>query len=717
MVVTLSSKKIPRTLKSKNKRSIAQRIQAPDSKQAPIEGLSTENSTIEIWGLNTTYCIVENIYFPHTLKCYGLDPDNSDRTLKSQDIGGQSVEKLIALRKLDLKDVLRIAIAIVKIFPKLHTIPLIHKDIKPGNITVNLTTGKLKLSGFKFASRVTVESAKFCELQEIKGTIGYCSPEQTGRTNRLVDRRSDYYSLGATCYEMLTGRQPFASPNDSDTIVGHLSEDPIAPHHIDCEIPEVISSIVMKLLEKNAEDRYQSAAGLQFDLETCLCQLEKNGKIDSFRICKRDKGRLLALPKKLYGREQELDRLEAAFDRSRQGNKEVMMIYGASGNGKSSIAREARKLARKAGGYFISGKFEKLKPNIPYVGFSQAFVEMIDCILTESPDKIEVWRKKILRAVGQQGKVIADIVPEIELLIGPQPPVTKLGAVENENRFKILFDRLLDVLCDETHPLVIFLDDMQWSDSASLKFMELLITEWDCKYLLLVGAYRDNEADDNPFLLKTIDKIVAAGAVVNSMAVTPLKQVHLRQLVAETLYDEAEALYNQIYSMPLADLLFDKTEGNPFLLTQFLQTLYADRLLVYDTENNTWSWDSAAIKAVGIVDCSATDLIARNISKLPEDTQEILEVASCVGSVFDLEMLALAISESPDRTAVILWEALQAGLILPVPSSCKISPIDSRSADRTLTSSNSDSLNSSSQISYKFLHDRVQQTIYSKIPD
>ncbi|NJR22925.1 MAG: serine/threonine-protein kinase PknK [Richelia sp. CSU_2_1] len=717
MVATLSHKKLAVAVRSKDRTSIELETTDLDSKQVPIEVLSSENTAKKMGRLNAAYCIADNIYLPNnTVKCYGIDSGEGDRDFRWEDIGGQSLEELMALQKLDLKDILRIAIAIVKIFTKIHQIPIIHKNIKPGNIIANLSTGKLKLCDFSIASRVTVESAKLGDSKDMIGTISYMSPEQTGRTNRLVDRRSDYYSLGVTCYELLTGKLPFGTPNDLETIGCHLAEHPTPPHQIDPTIPEVVSSIVMKLLEKNAEDRYQSPAGLIFDLQTCLSQLEKNGKIDCFRTGKRDKGRLLVLPQKLYGREQELDMLEAAFDRARRGNKEVIMISGASGNGKSAIARTVRKHALKAGGYFISGKFEKLKPNIPYIGFSQAFVEMIDQILTESPEKIAAWRKKILRAVGEQGRVIAEIVPEIELLIGPQPPAIKLGAVENENRFKILFDRLLDVFCDEEHPLVIFLDDLQWSDSASLKFMEWLVTEWDCKHLLVIGAYRDNEANDNPFLSKTIDKIAAAGAVVNSMAIGSLKQFQARQLVAETLYGD-EFLHQQKYSMPLADLLFDRTAGNPFLLTQFLQTMYAESLLVYDPAGNTWNWDIATIQAVGIVDRSAADLIASNISKLPESTQKILQLAACVGSVFDLEMLGLAIGQSPAGTAVMLWEALQAGLILPAPPTCKISPLDSGSADQKLTSSESELLIPSFQTSYKFLHDRVQQTLYGQIPD
>ncbi|MCU0545429.1 MAG: trifunctional serine/threonine-protein kinase/ATP-binding protein/sensor histidine kinase [Oscillatoriaceae cyanobacterium Prado104] len=716
MVFIISSKEVAEPVVSKNRAIIDRGVQKPDSKQVIIETLSSKNPAANTEGLNAAYCIVDNIYLPHAVTCYGLELPDRDMDTGWEDIGGQSLEESLLLRKLDLKNVLRIAIAIVKIITKLHQIPIIHKDIKPGNIIVNFTTGKLKLCGFSFASRAAVETAKFCDIEKLKGTIAYISPEQTGRTNRLVDCRSDYYCLGVTCYELLTGRLPFEEADDIETIGCHLAEDPIPPHQINPKIPEVVSSIVMELLEKNPADRYQSAAGLIFDLETCLSQLEKNGKIDCFRIRKRDKGKLLALPQKLYGREQELHELEEAFDRIRYGAKEVMMIYGASGNGKSSIAREARKLTSKAGGYFISGKFEKLKPNIPYVGFSQVFVDFIDQILTESPAKIEAWKQKILRALGEQGRVIAEVVPEIELLIGPQPPVRKLGAVENENRFKILFDRLLDAICQEKHPVVIFLDDLHWSDSASLKFMEWLTTEWDCKHLLVIGTYRDNEVGDNPFLLKTIEKIAAAGAVVNSMDVKPLNLFHLRQLVAETLYED-DAIYKQKYSIQLADLLFDKTEGNPFLLTQFLQTLYLENLLVYDPNFNIWNWDIADIQAVGLVDCSAVELIARNISKLPDATQEILQLAACIGSFFELEIMAAAIAESPADTEFMLWEALQAGLILAAPPTCKLPPLDTPSADRQSTSNNTGSLIPSSQTAYKFLHDRVQQTIYGQIPE
>ncbi|NJK75575.1 MAG: AAA family ATPase [Microcoleus sp. SU_5_6] len=396
MVATLSHKKLAVAVRSKDRTSIELELQIWTASKYRSKFYRVKHSK-KMGRLNAAYCIADNIYLPNnTVKCYGIDSGEGDRDFRWEDIGGQSLEELMALQKLDLKDILRIAIAIVKIFTKIHQIPIIHKNIKPGNIIANLSTGKLKLCDFSIASRVTVESAKLGDSKDMIGTISYMSPEQTGRTNRLVDRRSDYYSLGVTCYELLTGKLPFGTPNDLETIGCHLAEHPTPPHQIDPTIPEVVSSIVMKLLEKNTEDRYQSPAGLIFDLQTCLSQLEKNGKIDCFRTGKRDKGRLLVLPQKLYGREQELDMLEAAFDRARRGNKEVIMISGASGNGKSAIARTVRKHALKAGGYFISGKFEKLKPNIPYIGFSQAFVEMIDQILTESPEKIAAWRKKNL---------------------------------------------------------------------------------------------------------------------------------------------------------------------------------------------------------------------------------------------------------------------------------------------------------------------------------
>jgi predicted ATPase/signal transduction histidine kinase len=724
MAIELSGYKMAESLRLEGRTAIYRAIREQDQKRVVIKALTTANpSKEEIAKFKQECQITQNIDLPTAVKCYSLEHHDRSLALVLEDISGKSLQKVAQDTQLALKDLLRITIAIVETLAELHRIPIIHKDIKPSNIIVNLGTGQVQIIDFGIASHVPVESPKLCDPSEIECTIAYMSPEQTGRTSRLLDYRTDYYSLGVTCYELLTGTLPFVSENEMTVIHSHLAEYPIPPHQLQPEIPEVVSAIVMKLLEKNAEDRYQTAIGLKFDLETCLKQLENNGKIDSFPLAKRDKGRQLAIPEKLYGREAEIEILRSAFDRICRGTSEVMMISGDSGNGKSSIAREITQYTIQSGGYFISGKFEELDQNIPYGAISQAFGELICQLLTESSDKVEIWKQKLLQAFGQQGRVIADIVPEVELMIGPGPELLKLGAVENENRFKILFQRFLEVFCQEEHPIVLFLDDLQWADSASLKFIEMMATNWNLGHLLILGTYRDSIVSSDRSIFQTLDKIGAAGAAVNSITLEPLKLFQVRQLVAETLYED-DALSKQKYSMPLADLLFNKTQGNPFLLTQILKTLYSEDLLIYSPVHNTWYWDITDIHSVGITDCNAVNLIARNIFKLPETTQGILKLAACIGSYFDLESLAIVSEASIETTAIELWEALQAGLILPIPSTRKIPSIDLKnslvtgnSTDQKSTDTNSQLVISSSQISYKFLHDRVQQAVYDLIPD
>lgn len=724
MAIKLSGYQIAESLRLEARTAIYRAIREKDSQRVVIKALTAENpSEVEIAKLKQECRITQNIDLPSAIKCYSLEHQDRGLALVLEDISGQSLQEVATDTKLALKDVLRITIAIVETLGELHQIPIIHKDIKPSNIIVNFDTGQVQIIDFGIASYLPVESAKLCHPSEIKGTIAYISPEQTGRTSRLIDYRTDYYSLGVTCYELLTGSLPFVSENDMEVIHCHLAEAPIAPHQLQPEIPEVVSSIVMKLLEKNAEDRYQTAIGLKFDLATCLKQLENSGKIDSFPLGKRDKGRQLAMPKKLYGREAEIELLRSAFDRICGGTTEIMMLSGDSGNGKSSIAREITQYIVQSGGYFISGKFEELAQNIPYAAISQAFAELICQILTESSEKVEIWKQKLLQVFGQQGRVIADVVPEVELIIGPQPEALKLGAVENENRFKILFQGFLEVFCQAEHPIVIFIDDLQWADSASLKFLERMAADWNLGHLLIVGAYRNSEVNADDSLFRTLERIAATGVPVNSRAIEPLKQFQVRQLVAETLYQN-DALIQQKYSMPLADLLFNKTQGNPFLLTQLLKTLYSENLLEYDPESNNWNWDIANIQAVGVTDCSAVNLIARNIDKLPGSTQEILKLAACIGSYFDLEVLAIVSEKSTEIIGIELWEALQAGLLLPVPPNRKTPLIDinnylaaKNSIDEESTDTYSELVISSSRISYRFLHDRVQQALYDLIPD
>ncbi len=598
---------------------------------------------------------------------------------------------------------LAIAIQLAAALAELHKQHIIHKDIKPHNIIINQAKRQVKIIDFSISSQLEKENPTLSHPDLLEGTLAYMSPEQTGRMNRSLDYRTDFYSLGVTFYELLTGELPFNATEPLELVHSHIAKMPVPPHQVNPDIPQAISNIVMKLLAKNAEDRYQSALGLKFDLETCLIKLQSMGGTFDFTAGSADKAGQLLVPQKLYGREAEVSTLLEAFDRVANGSTELMLVSGYSGIGKTVLVNEVHKPIVRQRGYFIAGKFDQFKRNIPFASLIQAFQSLIQQLLTESEAQILAWKEKLLAALGANGQVIVDVIPEVELIIGKQPSVPELGATESQNRFSRVFKQFIGVFTTREHPLVVFLDDLQWADGASLKLIELLMTDSDSQYLLLIGAYRDNEVFPAHPTVQTIERIQQSGATVNNIVLTPLQLVHVEELIAETL-NEA------VHSKRLAELLFNKTQGNPFFLTQLLKTLYQEDLLVYELYAEAWQWSLEHIQAIGITDYNVVELIARNIRKLSEKTQNVLKLAACIGNSFNLEVLSVVSEESSLVTAAQLWSALQAGLILPLSNEYKIPLVFSQeeSAEIALTDV---------KVDYKFLHDRVQQAAYSLIPD
>ncbi|OKH22162.1 serine/threonine protein kinase [Hydrococcus rivularis NIES-593] len=667
-----------------------------------IKAINTEYPTFqEIARLRYEYEIVCNLDCQGIVKPYRLEKYRNGLALILEDFGGQSLKQVLASQSISLKERLRIAISIVETLGKLHEIPILHKDINPSNIIINPATGEVKITDFSIASRLSHENPTICHLNLLEGTPAYISPEQTGRMNRSIDYRTDFYSLGVTLYEMLTGKLPFESTDLMELVYCHLAKSPVPPHQLKQEIPEAVSSIVMKLLAKKAEERYQSAAGLKADLETCTYQLQTTGIINNFTLGQRDRGSQLQIPQKLYGRENEVQTLLDAFERVRQGAVELVLVSGYSGIGKTSVVNEVQKPIVETRGYFIAGKFEQLKRNSPYAPLIRAFRDLIRQLLTESTDVLAIWKEKLLYALETNAWILIDLIPEIELIIGSQPKVASLPPSEAQNRFNRTFQKFLGVFTQPEHPLVLFLDDLQWADLASLELLQTLMTGSDRQYLLVIAAYRDNEVSPIHPSIQTFEKILKAGVAVNSIALKPLEKAHVSQLVAETLNDPVE-------TSDFAFLLFNKTQGNPFFIAQLLKTLHSEKLLTYNLDKDRWQWDIEKIQAVGIADYHVVELIARNIGKLPETTQQVLKLAACLGNQFNLEMLAIVNEESAKVTAEQLWEAIQAGLILPTSKTCQIllacEPEELAIAN---------DLN----VNYKFLHDRVQQAAYSLIPE
>ncbi|MBV6623337.1 MAG: AAA family ATPase [Rivularia sp. (in: Bacteria)] len=672
--------------------------------------------------------ITENLDLEGVVKILRLETEQNRLVLVLEDFGGQSLKQVLSNQKLDLSKFLDIAVQLAKALVSLHSYNIIHKDIKADNIIINPKTGEVKLTDFSIASRLSQEKLQITNPNQLEGTLTYMSPEQTGRMNRSLDYRTDFYSLGVTFYEMLTGRLPFQSNDSLELIHSHIARQPIQIQKLNSEVPNAIANVVEKLIAKNAEDRYQTAKGLLADLELCREQLEMTGTIIEFQPGRLDVLSQLLIPQKLYGRETQVNQLLDAFKRVSKGSRELILVSGYSGIGKSSVVYEINKPITQKRGYFISGKFDQFKRNIPYASLIQALSCLMQQLLTESSTQLEQWRSKILTAVGANGQVIIDVIPEVELIIGKQVEIPQLGGTEAQNRFNRVFTEFINVFAKKEHPLAIFLDDLQWADSGTLKLMQILTTESETKYLLLIGAYRDNEVSPTHPLIQTLEEIEKSKTTVNNIVLQPLEIADVTQLVAETLDDTTERVDT------LAELICNKTGANPFFITQLLQTLYQENLLKFDLvpfsslrskekRQGMWKWDIEEIQAIGITDKSVVDLVANRIKKLPESTQKVLQLAACIGDNFTLDVLSIVNEKYSVSTAKELDSALQAGLILPLSEAYKIPLVFEESVEKDekdIKHHNFSLLNLKSKIAkvgYRFLHDRVQQAAYSFIPE
>ncbi|MDJ0725188.1 MAG: AAA family ATPase [Prochloraceae cyanobacterium] len=683
-------------------RGIAKREQ----RLALIKTFKNKSPSIEeIANLKQEYKALENLQCQGIIKTQKLEKYQNSLALILENFDGQSLSRVIAADRMSVIDFLTVAIALAEILIQLHKVPIIHNNIKTSNILIDSQKKEVKLTGFTRSISLSGQLKTSSISNLLEEDLGYISPEQTGRINRSLDYRTDFYSLGITFYEMLTGNLPFTSKDPIEIIHSHIAKQPISPEK-KRQIPIAISNIVMKLLAKNSDDRYQSAAGLKFDLETCLQQLEKTGKIPLFQLGKHDRGDRFIIRDRLYGREKEVQTLLDIFSRVTRGATEIALISGYSGIGKTSIVNEIRKPIIEARGYFISGKFNQFKQNVPYAALIEAFRQLILQLLTESLERITIWKKKLLNALAPNARVIIDVIPEVELIIGSQPEVPQLGISESENRFNLVFQKFLNVFCQSEHPLVIFLDDLQWSDTASLNLIKLFTTNKSRQYLLAIGAYRDNEVSPTHQLTQTINQIKLTGTVINHIEIESLNLVHTTQLIAESLGGNVDLKKTKI----LAKVIFNKTQGNPFFLIQVLKSLYKENLLVYQADLDRWKWDIRQIQGVGITDLNIVELITANITRLPQYTQRVLKIAACIGNYFNLDTLAIVSQKSNLSTAKDLWPALQAGLILPQSDNYTIPLLFDESETQNFNLYDV-------RVDYKFLHDRVQQAAYCLIPD
>ncbi len=656
----------------------------------------------ELVQFRNQYTIAKNLTSPLIIKTYSLESYKNSYVLVMEDFGGISLKEWeVGINLILLQDFLEIAISLCNALEILYHERIIHKDIKPSNILINPQTQQVKLIDFSIASLLPRETQTLVNPNVLEGTLAYISPEQTGRMNRGIDYRTDFYSLGVTFYELLAGELPFQSDDLIELVHYHIAKQP--PKLGDKrEIPPILSEIVMKLMAKNAEDRYQSALGLKFDLEQCLTQLQETGEIQSFEIAQQDLSDRFLIPDKLYGREAEIETLLEAFGRVAHGASELMLVTGFSGIGKTAIVNEVHKPIVRSRGYFIKGKFDQFQRNIPFSGLVQALRNLMGQLLSESDTQLEEWKAKILSALGENGQVLIDVIPELEKIISPQPKAIELTSSAAQNRFNLLFLNFIQVFATPQHPLVMFLDDLQWADSASLKAIELLMSQAEEGYLLIIGAYRDNEVYPTHPLILILEEIKKNNATVNTICLTPLSQLDVNDLIADTLSCEFDR------ALPLCQLVYRKAKGNPFFTTQFLKALYEDRWITFDWQTRSWQCDVAQVRLLSLSE-DVVEFMALQLQKLPTGTQNILKLAACIGNQFDLATLAIISEQSEIETATTLWKALQEELILPQSEIYKFYQ-NSDFKTQHLTEQ-------TQYCNYKFLHDRIQQAAYFLIPE
>ncbi len=595
------------------------------------------------------------------------------------DPGGEPLDLVLARSReqpLDLAYRLRLAINLAAALRHAHQRGLIHKDVKPENVLVD-DVCNVWLTGFGIASQLPHERQAPAPPEMIAGTLAYMSPEQTGRMNRSMDTRSDLYSLGVTLYEMLTGALPFTAADPLEWVHCHIARQPVAPADRRA-VPEPLSAIIMKLLAKNAEERYQTAEGLEADLRRCLAEWQLHGRIDSFPLAADDSSDRLLIPEKLYGRQREVDALLAAFDRVvAQGASELVLVSGYSGVGKSSVVNELHKVLVPPRGLFAAGKFDQYKRDVPYATLAQAFQVLVRQILVASEAEVEHWREALREALGPNGQLIINLIPEVEFVIGKQPPVAELPPQEARGRFQLVFKRFLGAFARPEHPLALFLDDLQWLDTATLELLERLITDPDVRHVLLIGAYRDNEVSPSHPLMRTLAAIRDAGARAQEIVLAPLGLDDVERLIADALRCGLNS------AGPLALLIHEKTGGNPFFAIQFLAELAEEGLLRFDRDaaapnKSNWTWDLDRIRAKGYSG-NVVDLMLGKLRRLPHQTQTALQQLACLGNIVKIATLDLVFGQSD------LEDAVRTGLILRLEDS------------------------------YAFLHDRIQEAAYALI--
>lgn len=676
----------------------AKKSEDKNGKTVIIKFLQAELPTPEdIARIKHEYNLLMNFSIPGIIHPLALEKSQHRYAIILEDVNGITLKEYIRNNKLSIDKFFQFALELTDIVKAVHAAHIIHKDINPENIIVT-QEDKIKLIDFNIATQLAKEELEVKNPEILEGSLPYISPEQTGRMNRSLDQRTDFYSLGVTFYEMLTGELPYKANDAIEWVHFHIAKEAPLVNKIRSDVPEQIARLIQKLMAKQAEDRYATAHGLKVDLEQSLRHWQTEGNIPEFTLGRYDQLTHFQIPQKLYGREKEIEILLSEFNRASEGRCELLIITGAAGLGKTSLVNEVHKPIVASHGYFTQGKFDQFQQDVPYQAFVQAFRYLIRQILTKKQNVVEEWRNDILRALGENVAVLTELIPELELLIGKQTPLPPMGSsLETQIRFESQLINLIQLFAKPDHPLVIFLDDMQWADLVTLNFLTKLMRDKETNNLLVIISYRDNDIKVNDALTDFIGQMKKVGITPIEIALQPLNLLNIENLLKDTL-----KTHNNLSA--LAKIILAKTAGNPFFVNTFLTYLNQEGLIKFSTKEGRWEWNIHTIETLNVTD-NVVDLINVKINRFSAETRLAIEYAATIGLTFDLRILSKILRKKPNEVAKLLWPALEEYLLIPIGDGYKFAMIDPDFNDENQI------------IMYRFSHDRIHQAAYSLLEE
>lgn len=636
--------------------------------------------------LRHAFSLMENLDLPGIVNVRSLIETDATLAMVMEDAGQQNLAALLVAGPLPLDLFWSIALQLAQAVATLHEAGILHRNLQPENIAWDTQLNMATLVDFGNAVSMAELALGGIPTIALDITSAYTAPEQTGRTGRSVDARTDLYALGIILYECLTGAPPFTARDPLELSHAHLARAPRPPHAINELIPPILSGMVLRLLEKDPAQRYATADALVIDLRTAEAEWTAHGSVAPFTLASHDAPRQLPISGILVGRDVQAEALRDAFDRVCVSTRELILVAGAPGIGKSTLMGSLAEHVAARNGYFIAGKFDQFQRSVPYEGLVQAFRMLVLQLLTEPDAAMARWREDINAAVAPNGQILVDVIPEIENIIGPQVPVGALPALELKNRFNQVFTSFLNVLARPEHPFVLFLDDLQWMDAASLQLLEQWLHDRTRGHLLLAGAYRDDEVGVEHPLALALDDLREASVPVSEIHLGALNRDNVAELISSALYRPLEQC------LPLADLITNKTAGNPFFIKQLLRALHLQGLIRFAALPASWEWDLDDIARAPVSD-NVLDLMVQAIDQLPEAARKLIQAAACIGYRVELDILAKVTSHTSAATMNLLWPAFKDGLLVPL-----------RNAPNA-------------PVVMQFVHDRVQQAAYGLLPD